>query len=74
MSKIRLAEEEHRNQLSEVSRSLDTKLKELVDQQARQTVSLETADSEARLLKDEIRKLQVRCYAKMVIMKIPFCY
>jgi len=59
VSRNRLADEEHSNQVAEISRSLDTKLKELVDQQARQTVSLEIAESEAKLLKDEIRKLQV---------------
>jgi hypothetical protein len=58
--KMRLSEEEHNKQVAEINHNVDVKLKELVDLQARHALSLETAGSEARMLKDEIRNLQVQ--------------
>ena len=59
MSRTRVAEEEHSKQLSEVGRNAEDKLKYLAEQLSKQTISTETAEIEARHLKDDIRNLQV---------------
>ena len=55
----RAAVDEHHLELAEVRRNLDGKLNDLTLQRARHVASLETAEKENKLLKENVRSLQV---------------